>query len=202
MPLVLFASACTHGPERMEVSLDNAVAKPGSHQFAFSVKYTRLREPTGINTFPNGGVPKVLYREARVYLCDLDRGTVDLVAKVPGFAGIPQPKAVWVEGWRDEALYFSLRGYGAGRRGGDDRSDPRKLLYRVATLGEPVRLERLPENLESARNTGPVGDPPFLRLSRGHLDVEIAVDEPFSEATDRAILAFEAETGDPVLSVP
>lgn len=203
VPGILVLAACSYGPERTALSLGNVVAKPQSHQLAVAVEYWRVKEPTGfLSTFPDGGTRKVIDREARVYLCDLDRGTTELVAAIPDFGGIPHPKSVWIAGWQGDALYFSLFGYGKDRTGGDDLSDERRLFFRVHADGRVSEIGGLPAGLKSARNSGPVGSPPFLRWSAGHLDVEIAIDARVSEATRVARLTFVPETGEPRLSMP
>ena len=201
--VMLFSVGCGYGPERTTLSISNVVAKPDSYQLAVSVEYARVREPTGVlNTFPNGGTQKVLFREARVYLCDFDRGAVNLVAAIPDFAGIPQPKSVSIEGWRDDRLYFSLFGYGGNDWSGDDLSDERRLFYQVTADGEIDAVGELPDRLERGRNTGPAESPPFLRWSQGHLEVVIALDARVGETTRLARLTFETESGDPRLSMP
>lgn len=201
--VLLLLAACGYGPERTALSLGNVVAKPHSHTFAVSLEYARVKDPTGIvNTFPNGGTLQVIYREARVYRGDLDRGTVELVATIPDFAGIPQPKEVFIQGWQADTLYFSLFGYGGDAWTGDDLSDERRLFYRVTADGRMDAVDHLPADLERGRNSGPLDPPPFLRWSKGHLDVEIAMDARVSETTGLARLTFEPESGEPRLSMP
>jgi len=203
VPAILILAACSYGPEHTALSLGNVVAKPQSHQLAVTLEYRRIREPTGfLNTFPNGGIHRVTHREARVYLCDLDRGTAELVATIPDFGGIPKPKSVWVGGWQADALYFSLSGYGEDRGGGDDHADERRLFFRITADGGVIEIGKLPAELERGRNSGPAQSPPFLRWSAGHLDVEIAIDARFSETTRLARLTFDPETGEPRLSMP
>ncbi|NHA13983.1 hypothetical protein [Thioalkalivibrio sp. XN279] len=203
LPAIFMLAACSYGPERTALALGNVVAKPQSHQLAVTLEYRRVREPTGaLNTFPDGGIRKVIHREARVYLCDLDRGTAELVATIPDFAGIPHPKSVWIQGWQADALYFSLFGYGGDRHSGDDLSDERRLFFRITPDGRVLEIDELPEGLERGRNSGPAQSPPFLRWSAGHLDIEIAIDALFSETTRRARLTFDSETGEPRLSMP
>ena len=200
---VFMLAACSYGPERTALRQGNVVAKPQSHQLAVSLEYWRVREPTGfLSTFPDGGKPKVLHREARVYLCDLDRGTVELVAAIPDFGGIPHPKSAWIAGWQADALYFSLFGYGKDRQGGDDLSDERRLFFRIAPDGRVSEVGEFPPGLEQAGNSGPVESPPFLRWSAGHLDIEIAIDARVSETTRLARLTFAPDTGEPQLSMP
>lgn len=185
------------------MNLGNVAAKPHSHLIAMSLNYERIRDPERfLSTFPNGGVPKILRREARVYLCDLDAGSIDLVAIIPDYAGIPQPKSVWIEGWQGDDLFFSLFGYGGDARTGDDLSDPRRLLYQVTADGATTIVDTIPAQLGRGRNSGPEPDPPFLRWSQGHLSVEIAIDARVREATRLARVTFQSDSGEPVLSMP
>ena len=64
----MLLTACTYGPPRISMSIENIRAQPGAHIVAVSVKYQQFRKPTGINTFPNGGVPRVLDEKAKIYL--------------------------------------------------------------------------------------------------------------------------------------
>jgi len=201
--IMLVSAACSHGPERTVLDLGNFIAKPHSHQFAVSLEYARIKDPTGlVNTFPNGGIPTWMYREARVYRGDIDRGTVDLVAAIPDFAGIPRPKSVSIEGWHADVLYFSLFGYGGNSWDGDDLSDERRLFYRINADGGVHEVDALPPHLERGDNSGPVKSPPFLRWSQGHLAVEIAMDARISDTRLLTRLTFEPESGAPRLSVP
>jgi len=197
---LLLIVGCTYGPERTVLSIDNAVAKPHSHEFAIAVGYKRLQDSKGaINTFPNGGIPKILYREARIYIVNIDEESVLLVAQVPDYGGIPQPKAVWIDGWSNGKVYFSLRGYGGDQRHGDDLSDKRIIRYSVSQSGELVHLKKYPFRLDKGKNTGPIDDPPFLRLSKGHLSIDIGIDNDLSKAKRKARISLDPETGTPSL---
>ncbi len=200
---IFMLTACSYGPERTYLRLGNVATKPQSHQLAVTLEYWRVKDPTGaLNTFPNGGIPKVIYREARVYRFDLDQGTAERVATLPDFGDIPHPKSISLAGWQGDALYFSVFGYGVDRRGGDDHRDERRLLFRITDDGALTEIDQLPAVLESGRNSGPAQSPPFLRWSAGHLDVEIAIDARLSETTHTARLSFDPETGEPRLSMP
>ena len=200
---ILCSSACGYGPERGSVKLDSVATKPHSYEIAVSLEYSRVRDPTGfIRKFPNGGIPKIISREARVYLCNLDHGTVELLATVPDFAGIPQPRSVRIEGWKNDELYFSLFGYGGTPWSGDDLADERRFYFRIPPGGGAREIDALPTILERGSNSGPEKSPPSLSWSRGPLEIEIAIDERISEAAAVARLTFESESGEPKLVVP
>jgi hypothetical protein len=87
--------SCSFGPPEIDVSIANVLAKPNSHFIAVALKYVEFREPAGIiNTFPNGGIPKILDQKAKIYICDAESAQVD-----PGM------------GWREPVL----PGVGSGR---------------------------------------------------------------------------------------
>ena len=200
---IFCASACGYGPEQGSARLDSIATKPRSHEIAVSLEYARVRDPTGfISRFPNGGIRKLISREARVYLCNLDRGTVELLATVPDFAGIPQPKSVRIDGWRNDELHFSLFGYGGTPWSGDDHADERRFHYRIPAGGGAHKIDALPTILERGSNSGPEKSPPFLSWSRGHLEIKIAIDERISEAGAVARLTFDPESGEPTLFAP
>lgn len=201
--VLLLLAACTYGPERTELRPGNVMAKPQSHELAVTLEYWRVRDPTGaLNTFPNGGVPRVMHREARVYRLDLDQGSAERIATLPDFGGIPQPQSVWIAGWQGDDLYFSVFGLGRDRHGGDDPSDERRSWFRVTEDGALSEIDAPPAGLESGRNSGPTPSPPFLRWSAGHLDVEIAIDARLSETSQTARLRFDPQTGEPQLTMP
>ncbi len=202
LSLLAVLTACSYGPERLHLSLENAVAKPNSHTFAVAVEVSRVRDPVGfVNTFPNGGVQDVLAVEARVYLIDIDTASIDLVAHLEDFGGIPNPKSVSVSGWRDDALYVSLFGYGGYSSGrGDHLEDPRHVYFGVLPSGRIEQIESLPEKIARERQTGPLQTPPFLRLSKGHLDISIGIDDRPGQLSHGAIFALDPVTGQPSLT--
>lgn len=202
--LILFLSAgCTYGPERMILSLENAEAKPNSHELAIAIGYKVVKDATGIiNTFPNGGVPKTLYREARIYKVNVDKKTVVLVAQIPNYEGIPPyENSVQINGWSNGKVYFSLIGYGGNQKYGTDKSDEHIKKYAVSDSGGLVKMKNHPHGLERNKNTGPIGTPPFLRLSNGHLSIDIGVDDYLSKAIRKAKISFDPETGKPYFAL-
>ena len=189
---------CTYGPVHTAVELGNAVARPGSHVFAMASIWTRQRDPEGfLATFPDGGVRKVIELEPRVYVIDVARRRVMRVAEIPGFAGIPRLESVNIEGWHGDDLYFRLFGYGGSGWHGDDMADARQFFFRVSPGGNVDPVEQLPARLESAAESGPTGDPPFLRLSRGHAEIDIGIDGLPGSSTKKARVVIDPVTGEP-----
>jgi len=202
LPLLSLLAACSYGPERLHVDLENAIAKPNSHTFAVAVEVARVRDPVGfLSRFPNGGVQDVIATEARVYLIDIDKASIDLVAHLADFGGIPNPKSVSAAGWRDDTLYLSLFGYGAySSRRGDHLDDPRHVYFKVPPSGMVEKIESLPEKRIRERQTGPLQTPPFLRLGKGYLDIRIGIDDRTGQASNGAIFSLDPVTGEPSLT--
>lgn len=164
--------------------------------------WKRERHPEGfLATFPDGGKKKIVELEARVYVIDVARHRVVRVAQIPAFAGIPMPKSVHIEGWHGGDLYFRLLGYGGSKRHGDDMSDPRRLFFRVSSSGNVDPVEQLPTRLERAAHSGPTGDPPFLRLSLGHAEIDIGIDGRPRSSTNKARIVIDPKTGEPKFDV-
>lgn len=195
-------AGCRYGPIHTSADFGNAVVQPGSHVFALASKWQRKRDPEGfLATFPDGGSAKVITVEARVYVVDVDRQVIVRVARIPDFAGIPRPSSVHIEGWQGGDLYVRLVGYGGSARRGDDISDARRLYFRVSSGGIVVSVERLPAGLERAAESGPTGDPPFLRLSRSGTTIDIGVDGLPNSLPKRARVIIDPETGEPKFDV-
>lgn len=199
--LVAFVSACGYGPETVAVKVENARAKKGTHTFAVATDFKIVSQPTGaINTFPNGGVPRVSAHEARIYVVNLDKQTMRLAAQITDWGEIPRPKQVWVEGWVGNTLYFTLYGYGGDSRSGDDLHDPRELVFRVTPWGFVEQVEAYPEGLQAQKNSGKAGDAPFLRLSKGHTDVNAGINGSPGKASRTARFSLEPSTGEAQLT--
>jgi len=161
--LALTLAACTHGPPQLLVKVQNARLEPGGSRVAVAVYYEKNRPPTGlINTFPNGGVPKVLEREARVYLCDLETLAVTLLVAIEPSPSLDVSFNPWIAGWQDGSVILRLTG-----RAGTSLADYEKGLneetYRVATGGGATLIEAVPNGLRDAG--GQAAHPGRNRLS-------------------------------------
>lgn len=200
--ILLPLTGCSYGPERLQIELENAIAKPNSHIFAVSVEVWRVQDPKGfISTFPNGGVLKVNAKEARIYVVNVEENAIELVARMEEFDGIPQPKSVGVNGWQGDTLFFSLFGYGGHDwRTGDDMSDIRHQYYRIVPGGNVERMEIAPTGLAREFDSGPVGPPPLLRLSKGHLEVKAGVDGRSGQSKRTVRFALDPITAEPALT--
>ena len=64
-------TGCTYSSPKTSVRIKHMSRKANSYSFAVVLTYRKYQEPTGfINTFPNGGVPKILEESALFYFCN------------------------------------------------------------------------------------------------------------------------------------
>jgi hypothetical protein len=156
--LVAFAAllgfaGCTHGPPQLRAKVENARLGPNGRFIAVAVDYEKYRPPTGINAFPNGGVPKVLEKEARVYLCDLATMTVTRLAAIEPSAPIRVSFSAWIAGWEDGEIIFRLTGR-AGTALADYEKKLNEEVYRVDRAGGALPIARVPQHLLKAPRGG------------------------------------------------
>ena len=198
----LFLGACSYGPERVITTVENAVAKPGTHTFAVAVDFKVLQFPTGsLNTFPSGGIPRIIKKEARIYLVNVADQSFELVASIENYDGIPQAKRVSVNGWVDGSLYFTLSGYGGNSWQGDDLNDERRLRYKISPSGKIQRLVRKPEQVEAESGPNQSERPPFLSVHTSFGRVTAWIDGMSVHDGRKAVLLIDQETGEVTLEV-
>ena len=142
--------SCTYGPPELMLRIENAKFKPESNLIAVVIHYKKNRWPTGIiNTFPNGGVPKVLVSEARVYLCDADTLTVKKLASIEQSDQLKHGFSPWIVGWKEDALVLQLTGM-AGTSRADYDAGLNKEIYLVDLQGNITPLSEKPKTLTSS----------------------------------------------------
>jgi hypothetical protein len=111
--------ACTYGPPELQISNRNHVARRSDAQFAFAVRLSWVRRPTGISTFPDGGRWRTLNEAGAVYVCDTLSLDVTRLWSVERPAEIRSAFEPWMGPWTEDGVYFSVRGY---RERGPDRA--------------------------------------------------------------------------------
>lgn len=176
MGLLCFALACTYRDPEIYADIENVRAKPGTHFIAVAVKYLKWQWPSGINAFPNGGVPRVLEQEARIYLGDVNR-PADFQRLVLTFNPKEYPNiAPWILGWQEDTVYFQVSD--ATSSGEENKAAPTQYFKWNEAQGLK-RIDAVPEQLAFQPNTGPRPSGRFLRYSKGHdtLDVLTDLDE-------------------------
>lgn len=169
----ILLTSCSHGPPFESVLIGNVRAKPGSHIIAVALKYHKLREPTGfINTFPNGGVYKVLDEKAMIYICDIDSLEVNRVVSMTPPKELRISWSVSILGWAGESLYFKLYGQPGTRL--KDFQNRKMIIYKYDYDGSISEVPRVPDNIAFQHNSGPLPDVGvFVRVSKGHSDIDI-----------------------------
>ena len=162
-------TACTYGPVQERVHLENYRRQPDSHRFAVAVRHTVFRSPTGLNAFPNGGVPRLLQQTALLYRIDHERGTIKRVARIDAPEGLATGFRVHIDGWRDDTLFFTLSGcagnecYGALRKARHYRRGPGEPATPIGS--RPADLDPVPGMLARAP-----GEKTYLRVSTGSIE--------------------------------
>lgn len=172
--LGLVCGSCTYGPAENRMSVENVRAKPGSHIIAVAVKSTKFRPPTGINTFPNGGVDKVLDRKAIIYLCDVATPELNQLVKISPPKSFTSSWSVWVLGWREDVLYFKLTGHHGTSV--EDLKTTAVLFFRVDGEGAVESLQEIPPDIVFQHNSGPLPTVRFVRVRHGYADVDVMTD--------------------------
>jgi hypothetical protein len=164
---LIAALSCSHGPPELQVKIMNAQFKPGSSLIAVAVFYQEHQLPTGIlNTFPNGGVPKVLVKEARVYLCDSHALTVQKLATFAEPSHLKNGFRPWIAGWKEDAIVLRLTGR-AGTSLADYEAGLNEDIRLVDMQGQTTSLPEMPEIPSTT------GSRDASRLFTGHDTVEV-----------------------------
>lgn len=170
MGLLCFAMACTYRDPEIYSDIENVRAKPGTHLIAVAVKYLKWQWPSGVNAFPNGGVPRVLEQEARIYLGDVNRPG-DLKRIVLTFNPKQYPNiAPWVLGWRGDTVYFQVSDPTSS---GEDYQAAPTQYFKWNEAEGLQQIDAVPEGLTFQSNTGPKPAGRFLRYSKGHDTVDV-----------------------------
>ncbi|OVE76032.1 hypothetical protein BVX97_02530 [bacterium E08(2017)] len=168
-------TSCTYGPAQTRSQIHNVRAKPDSHTIAVSVSYSHFRDATGINAFPNGGVPKVLDEEARIYVCDVHTREVRKVAAISPPERVRLGWSPWVLGWVDDSLFFQLSGQSGTSLKDIQNSSP--VYYSVTSDGKVTEGVALPENVSFQSNSGPLPEGSFVRISRNSETIGIRTEQ-------------------------
>ncbi len=108
--LALLLSGCMRGAPEHWALVESLAPRPESWQAAVGVRHMVVREPRGILRFPDGGSPRILEQELRVFVVDArDRSVVRRVV-------LPAPDALrssfrgTLLGWRGDTLLVVLSG--------------------------------------------------------------------------------------------
>jgi len=186
---VALLSSCSYGPPVTRAHVANVRAKPDSHSIAVAVKYQKFREPTGVNSFPNGGIPKILEQKAKIYVCDADTAQVRRVACVTPEESVRLGWAPWILGWIGDTLYFQVTGQPGTTLKDIKSASP--IVYSIDADGRVSQQTEAPKSLEFQNNTGPLPQGTFVRISNGHTTIDVR-----TENTDRLRTLFKTDNKD------
>ena len=159
----------------MHTKIENIKARPDSHIIAVSVKYQQLRDPTGINTFPNGGVPQILNEKANIYLCDVDTFEIRKVASISPPDSTKSTWQPWVLGWVNGSLFFQLTGRAGAKV--KDFQNLNSVIYRIDHHGKLSEVKEIPKDIFFQHNTGPLPQGVFVRVSKGHNVIDVRTEK-------------------------
>jgi hypothetical protein len=113
LPAVLVAVlvlGCTYGPAEDHANVQNVALRPDGARVAVIVKYERIRRPTGLSAFPDGGVARVLAQRAHLYVVDLRSRTIVYRGELPAPLSNRVAFNPWLMGWNGDAVYFKITG--------------------------------------------------------------------------------------------
>jgi hypothetical protein len=175
-------SSCTYGQEEERASIENVAVRPESFQFAVAVNYVRLRPATGINAFPNGGIPQYLEQTALVYLVDASSDEIAEIARIPAPEPLNTGFSAHLTGWKGERVYIQLSGCPGAECYGD-------LIqfrhYELSARAAPRRIEARPEDID--RPPGMLsrapGEERYMRVGADSRVISVRTDdsEPFMD---------------------
>lgn len=178
LALLLPLSGCTYGPPHHYAKLENAAGRINTHTIAVALSCQRLREPTGLSTFPDGGSPRILEQAALIYVCDVDQPSTKLLARIVAPRGMEGAFEPWILGWVRDDIFVGLTGY----RHSSLRGSVGPLIkqtYRVGLDGTCQTVEGPPDSLKQTPNLGiPMkGETNFMRLSKGAFDIGVRLED-------------------------
>lgn len=176
----VLVSGCSYAQQEERASIENVAVRPETTQFSVAVSYEKFRPATGINAFPNGGIPQYLEKTAIVYLVDVSTDEIVEIARIEAPEELQTSFNIHLMGWKRNRLYAQLSGCPGSECYGD------LIQYRYYELGagvEPRRIVDKPEDIE--RVPGMLSRSPeevtYMRVSAGSQVISIRTNdsEPF-----------------------
>mgnify|MGYP001827345388 CR=1 FL=1 len=183
-------ASCSYGPPKIRADITNARAKPDSHLIAVAVEYEQYREATGINAFPNGGIPKYLDQKAKIYLCNVETLEVRRLASVTPSDIVKLGWQPWVLGWVGDSLFFQISGQKGTKL---QETQTNKVVYRIDGNGQVSEVANTPENFVFQQNTGPLPQGSFVRISKGYDTIAVRTER---DASLRALFRTDTNEGE------
>lgn len=67
--IFVLVSGCSYAQQEERASIENVSVRPETMQFSIAVSYEKFRPASGINAFPNGGIPLYLKKNCHRISC-------------------------------------------------------------------------------------------------------------------------------------
>lgn len=177
---LMLVASCTYGPQEERAFIGNVLVRPGTFQFAVAVGYARFQPPTGINAFPNGGIPYYLKQSAIVYLVDVSTNEILEIARIEAPEQLQTSFNVHLTGWKEGRVFIQLSGCPTTECYGD------LLQFRHFELSSettPSRMGSRPKNTDYVPGmlSRAPGEDVYMRVSAGSRVISVRTDdsEPF-----------------------
>jgi hypothetical protein len=104
-------AGCTYADPEVQVRTRNVSLSPDGEYLAVMVEFERLRRPTGLAAFPDGGTTKKLEQRADLYVVELASRSMVFQGSVPAPIDRQRSFSPWLVGWTtDRRLYFKISG--------------------------------------------------------------------------------------------
>ncbi len=147
----------TFGPveKQSSVNWNNAIiyGQPDSNIFAVVVNYSEVQQPTGIiNTFPNGGMQKVLLNQKLIYLCNVAIGEAKLLATLESPGKYDEYNLKISEQWQGDSFFVVAKSRSGTRFDGVNYGQKaNEEIYRFSTAGPYQIVEKIPQAADGVR---------------------------------------------------
>ena len=173
---LLLVAGCTYGPPQERAYIENLLVRPETLLFAVAVRYERFQSPTGINAFPNGGVPYYLEQAAIVHLVDVSTNEIVEIARIEAPEDLQTSFGVHLTGWKKEQVFVQLSGCPGSECYGN------LVQFRHIELtpeAAPRQISSRPKNTDDSPGTlsRAPGEETYMRVSAGSRVISVRTED-------------------------
>ena len=171
-------AACSYGPPRHRVGIQQAEGRPETRTFAAIVWSEVRREATGLAAFPDGGVPKITDQSLTIYIADVDRLTARRVGEVRIPREMENSREPFLPGGQGSSFYVQVSGCpGAHAECNDKRLN--RAAYRIDEDGTITHVDSVPRPLEREPGMGAraPGERVYMRISATRDTVRVRTED-------------------------
>lgn len=175
---IIQMTACTYGPPRQRIWIEQAEGRPETRTFA-AIVWSEIRsEATGIAAFPDGGVPKIRDQSVALYVADVDRGTVRRIGQIQIAPEMKNSHQPFLSGWKGSSFYVQVSGCPDLHAERND-AQLRRAAYRIDEDGAIARVDSVPRALEREPGMGAraPGELVYMRISASRDTIYVRTDE-------------------------